>query len=187
MKRKGFDLRSWARVTEHTQTVTQVPGFVIVDFTAHTVVRPLDVPIPSGAGTVRILDSGYRWVRAHPTGTGEGVLGDAMTVQLDPAGRPVQFYVDIHAGEGVGEDGLPWTDDLYLDVIGHPGEADPWRVDATEVIDGDELEAAVGAGRVSPAVAEAAWSHARQVEAQLRAGTYLPLHVLRPYLEDPYT
>ena len=187
MKRKAFDLRPWARVTHHTQAVTQVPGFVIVDFTAHTVIRPLDVPIPGEAGRVRILDSGFRWVRAHPTGTGEGVLGDAMTLQLNAEGRPVQFYVDIHGGEGLGEDGLPWTDDLYLDVIGHPGAAEPWRVAATQIIDGDELEEAVEAGLVSPALAEAAWEHARRVEAQLRSGTYPPLGVLRGYLEDPYT
>lgn len=142
MKRKVFDLRRWARVTDHTQAVTHIPGFVIVDFTAHTVIRPLDVPVPGANSQVRILDSGFRWVRAHPTGSGEGVLGDAMTVQLDASGHPRQFYVDVHGGEGVGEDGLPWTDDLYLDVIGHPGKAEPWRVDATQVIDGDELEEA---------------------------------------------
>lgn len=187
MKRKPFDLRPWPRVTHHTQTVTHIPGFVIVDFTAHEVIRPLDVRVPGQESTVRILDSGFRWVRAHPTGTGEGVMGDAMTVQLNAAGRPVQFYVDIHGGEGVGENGLPWTDDLYLDVIGHPGEADPWQVDATGVIDGDELEEAVGTGLVSPEQAEATWAHAQRVEEQLRAGTYPPLDVLRRYLEDPYT
>lgn len=187
MKRKPFDLRPWPRVTRHTQSVTHVPGSVIVDFTAHEVIRPLDVRVPGEAGTVRILDHGFRWVRAHPTGTGEGMMGDAMTVQLNAAGRPVQFYVDIHGGEGVGEDGLPWTDDLYLDVIGHPGEAEPWRVDATTIIDGNELEEAVTLGLVSPTLAEAAWTHARQVEARLRAGTYPPLAVLRQYLEDPYT
>lgn len=186
MKRKIFDLRSWARVTDHTQTLTAVPGYVILDFTAHTVIRPLDVPRPTGEGTVRILDSGFRWVRAHPTGAGENVMGSALTVQLNEEGRPVQFYVDIHTGEGVGEGGLPWHDDLYLDVIAEP-EAGGWGVTHTNIIDADELEEAVAAGLVTPELAEATWAQAKAVEAELHAGTYAPLGVLRRYLEDPYT
>ncbi|GAA5532054.1 DUF402 domain-containing protein [Deinococcus aluminii] len=183
MKRKVFDLRAWPRVARHTQTVTPLPGYVIVDFTAHEVGRTLDVPF--GDRTIRILDHGSRWVRVHPTGTGAGVIGDALTVMLDAAGCPKQLYVDIHAGEGVGGDGFPWIDDLYLDVIADWREG--WRVSETHIIDGEELEEAVEAGLVSPALAEAAWAHARQVEEELRMGTYGPLGVVRGYLEDPYT
>ncbi|WP_272976512.1 DUF402 domain-containing protein [Deinococcus geothermalis] len=183
MKRKVFDLRAWPRVARHTQTVTAVPGYVIVDFTAHEVTRPLDVSF--GDRTLRILDDGYRWVRVHPTGTGQGALGDALTVQLNAAGQPQQLYVDIHAGEGVGEGGFPWTDDLYLDVIADWQAG--WRAGETHVIDGEELAEAVRAGRVTPELAQAAWAHARQVEEALRAGTYAPLGVVRAYLEDPYT
>lgn len=186
MKRKTFDLRPWARVTQSTQTALAVPGYVIVDFTAQTVVRPLEV---SRAATGRhlILDNGYRWIRCHPTGTGEGVMGAALTVQLNAAGQPVQFYVDIHGGEGVYEDGLPWHDDLYLDVVGDPDDEDRWTVAATEIIDADELDDAVEAGLVTPALAAQTWEHARQIEAQLRAGSYPPVDVLRRYVEDPYT
>lgn len=188
MKRKVFDLREWSRVARHTQTVTHIPGYVIVDFTAHEVARPLDVPF--GERTVRILGDGFRWVRVHPTGTGEGpgrenAVGDALTVMLNAAGQPEQLYVDIHAGEGVGEDGLPWTEDVYLDVIADWQPS--WRVTETHIIDADELEEAVRAGQVSPTLAGAAWAHARLVEEGLRAGTYAPLGVLRGYLEDPYT
>lgn len=187
MKRKIFDLRPWPRVTRSTQTVTAIPGFVIVDFMAQGVIRPLDVPIPQAAGAVRILDSGFRWVRCHPTGSGEGVMGASLTVQLNAAGRPVQFYVDIHGGEGIGEGGLPWHDDLYLDVIGKPGEHDPWTVEATEIIDADELDEAVQTGLVSPSLAEATWTHARHIETVLKAGTFAPVQVLKTYLSDPYT
>ncbi|EYB68179.1 hypothetical protein DEIPH_ctg025orf0009 [Deinococcus phoenicis] len=187
MKRKVFDLRSWPRVARQTQTVTQVPGYVIVDFTAHEVTRPLDVRTPAGPELVRILDSGYRWVRAHPAGGGAGIPGSSVTVQLGAAGQPVQFYVDLHGGEGLHISGLPWHDDLYLDVIGHPDPSHPWQVIATQIIDGEELAGAVEAGLVSPEQARQTWTHARQIEAQLRAGTYAPLHVLRAYLEDPYT
>ncbi|MFC4637404.1 DUF402 domain-containing protein [Deinococcus hohokamensis] len=187
MKRKTFDLRPWPRVTAHTQTVTHIPGYVIVDFTAHTVVRPLDVPVPGAQGVARVLDSGFRWVRAHPTGAGEGAAGYALTAMLGADGRPVQFYVDLHGGEGVDSSGLPWHDDLYLDVIGRPDEADPWQVAAAQIIDGEDLEEAVATSLVSPEVAERTWAHARRVEAALLAGTLEPVAVVRRYLEDPYT
>ncbi|MEF2278098.1 DUF402 domain-containing protein [Deinococcus sp. YIM 134068] len=183
MKRKTFDLRPWSRATRHSQTVTHIPGFVIVDFIAHEVARVQDVTF--GERTLRILADGYRWVRVHPTGVGEGVMGDALTVMLDASGQPAQLYVDIHAGEGLGEDGFPWHDDLYLDVIAdwQPG----WRVSETHIIDADDLEEAVRAGQVTPEMAEAAWAHARKVEQELRERRYGPLEVVRRYLEDPYT
>lgn len=187
MKRKTFDLRPWARVTDSAQTVLAVPGYVIVDFTARTVIRPLEVSRPGSGLCHRILDHGYRWIRCHPTGAGEGVMGAALTVQLDAAGQPVQFYVDIHGGEGVQEDGLPWHDDLYLDVVGDPDEAARWTIAATEIIDADELEEAVQAGLVTPELSAQTWTHARQIEEWLRAGTYPPVDVLRRYVEDPYT
>ncbi|MDV6374106.1 DUF402 domain-containing protein [Deinococcus arenicola] len=187
MKRKTFDLRPWARVTQSTQTVLAVPGYVIVDFTAQTVIRPLDVARPGSVGTQRILDNGYRWIRCHPTGTGEGVMGAALTVQMNAEGQPVQFYVDIHGGEGVQDDGLPWHDDLYLDVIGGPHDAQRWTITATDIIDADELEEAVEAGLITPNLAARIWDHARQIEAELLAGTYAPVDILRRYVEDPYT
>lgn len=187
MKRKTFDLRPWARVTQSTQTALAVPGYVIVDFIAQTVIRPLEVARPGIADFQRILDDSYRWIRCHPTGTGEGVMGAALTVQINAVGQPVQFYVDIHGGEGVHADGLPWHDDLYLDVVGDPHEAARWTVAATEIIDAQELEEAVTAGLVTPELAARTWEYARHIEAELRAGTYAPVQVLRRYVEDPYT
>ncbi len=86
----------------------------------------------------------------------------------------------------MGEDGLPWHDDLYLDVIAEP-EPGGWGVSATNIIDAEELEEAVQAGLVTAELAEATWTQARAVAAELHAGSYAPLGVLRRYLEDPYT
>lgn len=187
MKRKIHDLRAWPRAARHEQVVLHLPGHVIVDFTAHEVIRPLDVPF--GDRVIRVLDHGYRWVRVHPTGGGEAVMGDALTAMLDEHGIPRQLYVDVHGGEGIGEDGLPWIDDLYLDVIGN-WEVGPERagqVTETHIIDGEELDEAVQEGRVTAAHADATWAHARKVEAALIDGTYPLLAILRRYLEDPYT
>lgn len=181
MKRKVFDLRAWPRVTDHTQSVTALPEHLIVDYVAHTVARPLDVPTPGAAHQTRVLDSGFRWVRAHPR-SGEGAAGYAVTAMLDTAGRPAQFYTDLHGGEGLHDSGLPWHDDLYLDVIGVPGPLDPWQVQATEIIDGDELEEAVAAGLVTPEISARTWAHARRIAAQMQAGMLSELAVLRAYV-----
>ncbi len=186
MKRKIFDLRNWARVTQHRQLVQPLEGVVIVDFYADLVIRPFDAPTPQKPYNTRILDNGYRWVRAHPTGTGEGVMGSALTVQLNAEGVPVQFYVDIHGGEGIDESGLPWHDDLYLDVIGAASPQDAWLIEATNIIDGEELDEAVKAGLVTPQTAEATWKEARAIAEVLKAGTYWPISILKQYVQEQY-
>lgn len=182
MKRKRFDHRTWHRAATGEQTVLELPGGLLVDYRAGEVTEPLRVPFRGRE--LLILDSGYRWVHYSPSGQTH-----ALTVQLDTAGVPQQLYVDIGEGVGVGKDGLPYIDDLYLDVIAvclvQPGGQ--WRVTETEIIDAEELEDALRSGAVSPGQAEFAWQEARAVEAALRGGRFAPLEILRGYLSDPYT
>lgn len=92
------------------------------------------------------LVSGFRWWYLVPE-----KAQHALLVILNGAGEPQWFYTDICAGSGL-EDGFPWTSDLYLDVIatcevhnnGH------WQVTVTEIIDADELEAALRECLVTP-------------------------------------
>lgn len=70
---------------------------------------------------------------------------------FDPDGRVVQWYIDICARHGVDARGVPWYDDLYLDIVVSPAGG-RWLLDA------DELEAAVGAGVITPS--ERALAHA---------------------------
>lgn len=182
MKRKRFDYRNWHRATSGEQTTLQLPGGLLVDYRAGEVTKPLRVPFRGRE--LLILETGYRWVHFSPTGQKH-----ALTVQLDGAGVPQQLYVDIGEGTGVGEDGLPYIDDLYLDVIAlcevQPGGT--WHVTETEIIDGDELEDALQRGAVSLQQAEGAWQAAREVEAALLGQAFAPLETVRRYLSDPYT
>ena len=135
MKRKLFDLRVWHRTLDAgTQTVHRLPGGLLVDYRAGEVVKPLIVPF--GGRTYCILNTDYRWVHYVPAGARH-----ALTVQLDDSDQVQQLYVDIIQGSGTGKDGLPWIDDLYLDVAGVV-EISPdgtWTVRETEVLDEDEL------------------------------------------------
>ncbi|WP_225429965.1 DUF402 domain-containing protein [Deinococcus detaillensis] len=183
LKRKVFDRRNWQRVVGGgEQTTLVVPSGVIVDYRAGEVHSPLVVPFENR--TLRILDTGYRWVHYAPT-----AAKHALTLQLDEAGHIRQLYIDIGEASGVGAEGLPWIDDLYLDVVGmvevQPGGE--WHVTKTEVLDEDELDEALRLGHILPKQYTAAWSGAHAVLSGLKAHTFAPLDVLRRYLQDPYT
>jgi uncharacterized protein len=193
MKRKIFDLRSWVReggrAESCAQTVTKLDGYLIVDFRVSRVTRPYEVT--AFGQTYRVLDTGYRWLRVHPhapDGAGAGVMGHALTVQFDARGVPIQTYVDIHGGEGVTPEGLPWHDDLYLDVLGRFGTDfgtdEGWRVKETELIDQDELQAAYDSGLVSAAQVKGSYAEAQKVRLALLDGSSVLLSVARAYLSQ---
>lgn len=157
----------------------QVPGGVIVDYRAGEVLRPLDVGFRGR--TLRILDTGYRWLHFAPIAEHH-----ALTVQLNPQLRPLQIYVDICDGHGVDANGVPFTHDLYLDVLAVcdvlPDGS--WHVTETEIIDGHELEEALAGGKVTPEQFSRAWAEAKSVEAQLQENDFPPLRVMQAYLRD---
>lgn len=180
MKRKRAGRRGWHRVVSDQETVLNLHDGQIVDYLAGEVTRPLEVPCCGQ--TLKILDTGYRWLHHSPNGKNH-----ALTVQLDRQGLPQQLYVDVGDGVGVDDDGMPYINDLYLDVIALCRvETDgSWRVTATEIIDQHELEEALQAGQVSQAQYKLAWAEARAVEAALKAQNFASLEVLRNYLADP--
>ncbi len=182
MKRKHFDRRRWPRVLSGEQTALHLPTGVIVDYRAGEVVRPLRVVL--GGQEVCLLDSGYRWVLYLPT-----AATHALTVQLDDVGRVQQFYLDVGEASGLDDEGLPWIDDLYLDIAGTLDLTPDgrWTVGHLEVLDEDELGAALRQGQLTPEQHALAWTETRQLFNALRAQTFEPLEVVRRYLQDPYT
>ncbi len=182
MKRKTFDRRRWARVISGEQTVLPLPEGVIVNYRANQVTTPFFVQL--AGRSVCILDSGYRWVHYAPAGARH-----ALTVQLDASGQLQQFYVDVGEQSGVTEDGLPWMDDLYLDIVGTVDVTPQgrWSVAHTEVIDQKELDEALRLGLVTPPQHALAWAEIKSVQAALQTQTFAPLEVMRRYLQDPYT
>lgn len=178
MKRKTFDKRGWHRAASIGQSALQLPAGTLVDVLALEVTQPKTVVL--GGQSLCILDTGYRWVHYAPH-----EAQHALTVQLDAGGVPVQFYVDVGAGSGVGAEGLPYMDDLYLDVVARVSP--DWAVLNSEIIDEDELEAALKNGEVTQEQYALAWAEARRIEAALQAGAFKPVDVVRGYLSDPYT
>lgn len=77
----------------------------------------------------------------------------------------MQHYIDIVLEHGVTEAGIPWFDDLYLDVVHLPtGEL--------EIIDGDDLDEALANNRISPEQHALAWDVANKLKGQIEAGAF---------------
>ncbi|MDE3229108.1 MAG: DUF402 domain-containing protein [Chloroflexota bacterium] len=166
MPRKYGDRADWARIAEHRYTLAQVetPTFrgVATLYTMLRVREPLYKPV-CGVPTLIVAD-GFRWLQlysADPT-----AQTYTVTATFDPENILAQWYIDICAGHGLNQAGRPWHDDLYLDLVAD-GRG------ALEIIDSDDLAAALAAGDIGPAEADLAWREARRL-APLARDARLP-------------
>ncbi len=64
-----------------------------------------------------IVDAGYAWLKQFPAGE-----HFTVTTHFDTSQQIVLWYIDICLRTGVGEDQIPWMDDLYLDVVVSPSK-----------------------------------------------------------------
>jgi predicted RNA-binding protein associated with RNAse of E/G family len=104
-----------------------------------------------GQERVCIVDSGYDWVQHFPDGASYVLLA-----AFDAHGELVQWYIDIVGSMGVDERGVPWYEDLYLDIVVSPlGE--------TLLLDVEELDAALRQGEITHGQYDLAWRQASVV------------------------
>ena len=76
-----------------------------------------------------------------------------VTTHFDGNGQIVLWYIDICLLTGVGQNQIPWLDDLYLDLVVSPSME-------VEVKDADELLAARKSGEISTTEFNLAWCEA---------------------------
>jgi len=116
MKRKYIDINSWKRVPSKQFKVIYVDdddfkgylGFLKMD----KVIKPL--VYTSNKANVCIIDSDYKWLRFLQDNAEYSIL-----CVFDDNDNIVQWYFDVIGGQGVNK-GIPYFDDLYLDVILYP-------------------------------------------------------------------
>lgn len=150
MKKKSAARLHWPRVLARRFVVQRIDsdtyhGYVTL-LRLDEVSEPLYVAF--GQERVCIVDSGYDWVQHFPDGAPYVVLA-----AFDERGELVQWYIDIVEGTGVDESGVPWYNDLYLDIVVSPlGE--------TLLLDEDELDEALRLGKVTSAQYDFAWRQA---------------------------
>lgn len=91
-----------------------------------------------------VADAGYAWLQYFPDDEPFGV-----TVMFDDHGQIVQWYIDIVEAIGY-EDGIPYMDDLLLDILIFP-DGDVVRKDE------DEFVAAAESGELTPERVAQGW------------------------------
>lgn len=123
--------------------------------------------VPHHDQRVCIADAGYAWLQLFPEGANY-----THTTMFDADGQPVQEYIDLVAEQGVGEDGIPWYDDLYLDIA--------WIPEGTPILlDQEELEAAHAIGAVTDEQYEMARGETARLLVAVALGDYTLPEVTR--------
>jgi predicted RNA-binding protein associated with RNAse of E/G family len=136
-----------------------------------TLLRMLEVAeplwVPHHDQRVCIADAGFAWLQLFPEGANY-----THTTMFDADGQPVQEYIDLVAEQGVGEDGIPWYDDLYLDIA--------WIPEGTPVLlDQEELEAAHASGAITDEQYELARGETARLLVAVALGDYTLPEVTR--------
>lgn len=161
MKIKSAARLNWPRVLARHFTIQRIdsPEYRGYATLLHfdEITEPLCVKF--GEQSVCILDRGYDWVQHFPDG--------ANYVQLaafNERGELVQWYIDVVWRIGIDERGVPWYEDLYLDiVVSAEGE--------TLLLDAAELDEALRQGEVTGVQYDFAWRQASTlldaIEAEL--------------------
>lgn len=139
MKRKHADRSDWKRIESREfaimrQDTDAFSGYVtLLHF--HTVRAPL---IKKMDGRKLVLaDAGYYWMQHFPQGKRYSV-----TTMLNDKEEVVQWYVDVCEPPVLDERGIPYYDDLYLDVVLLPSGK-------RFLLDEEELDEALRLGRIS--------------------------------------
>ncbi|MBR5948324.1 MAG: DUF402 domain-containing protein [Clostridia bacterium] len=117
----------------------------------NNVSKPKDVK--KGNETFCIIDNGYSLIEAYPDGAKY-----ALTIMFDDKGTLIEWYFDVAKNVGV-ENGIPFEDDLYLDLVIMPnGES--------IVLDEDELLSAREEGLISQEDLDGAYSTLRELKSK---------------------
>ena len=156
MKRKYGDRSDWARILAHTFTVARVdqPAFsgVVTLYTMLRVREPLYKPV---AGELTLIaDADFRWLQLYSADRRSQTY--TVTAAFNPAEIVVQWYIDVCAAHGVDHTGIPWHDDLYLDIVAN-------QRGAVAILDANDLEQSVERGMTTLSSYHLAWGEVHRL------------------------
>ncbi|MFG6494537.1 DUF402 domain-containing protein [Fictibacillus sp. UD] len=176
MEHKTADRPNWKRVTDRHFEVTHkenscFKGKVTV-IHLKQVSEPLVVHYKDH--DVCIADNGYTWLQHFPEGEKY-----TITTVLDSYGKVVQFYIDMCMDHGVNEDGIPWFDDLYLDIVILPDKE-------LFLLDDNELMEAFDKGDINNKDMKLAHETAQKIISKYKNGEFEHLETCIEHAEEWY-
>ncbi|MCI0765656.1 DUF402 domain-containing protein [Bacillus sp. TL12] len=147
MKRKYGDGSTWERLIEKTYEVKTIEQGMLGVLCMQKVKEPSYKQYNNQK--LCIVNDGYIWVQYF--------ISDknfAITAMLNEKKELVQYYIDVAKKYKIDERGMPYFDDLYLDVVLLPN-GDVY------LLDEDELEEAYIDGAISKEEYNEAWDTAK--------------------------
>ncbi|TYS67797.1 DUF402 domain-containing protein [Sutcliffiella horikoshii] len=172
LKRRHGDRSEWKRILkrQYTQKFVDIDAFrgYITLLQIHKVTEPLTVKYEEKS--ICIVDDGYMWLQHFPSDEHY-----SLTTMFDVSGEVVQWYIDITNENGI-ENNLPYTDDLFLDII---------VLSSGEVIqkDADELEEALIQGTINQAQYQLAWAEANKITQQIENNHFQLMGLAKSHLK----
>lgn len=154
LKRRYGERSDWKRILQRKYAQSFIDT---KEFKGHlTLLNTIQVSKPLfvnyGEKNVCIVDDGFMWLQQFPSNKNH-----CVTTMFDANGNVVQWYIDICLCNGA-DNGIPWWDDLFLDIILLPsGEI--------FVIDADELEDALSNGVISKQHYDLAWNEVKTLKS----------------------
>lgn len=152
LKRRYGDRSNWKRIVEREYTQSYIES---KEFTGTiTLLKLVQVTDPLiikyGDKSMSIVDNGYIWLQQFPDGKNY-----TITTMFDENGEIVQWYIDICYEIGI-ENGIPWWDDLFLDIVVLPtGEI--------ILLDEEEIEDALVGGSIDQSMYDLAWNEVNKI------------------------
>lgn len=162
MKRKYADRQDWRRVLERdfarkALRSDEFNGHVTI-ISIHQISEPLVVRMQNRE--LCLADQGYVWMQHFPEGEHY-----AVTTMFNAEREVIQWYVDITKRNGLSGEGIPYWDDLYLDLVVFP--------DGSYVIkDEGELSEALRSSKITEEDFGLAYRTLNGLLPQIEAGTH---------------
>ena len=160
MKHKIATIPEWPSATAKRFAVAELAESDLAGYVALLTFDAIDPPgwLAYEGQRLLIADVGYCWLQYYPCDAHH-----TLTATFDEHDRFVYWYIDIVKAHGLGDDGIPWYDDLYLDII-------ILADGAIHVLDADELDQALAAGRITQDDWQLAWDETNRLLATLKRG-----------------
>lgn len=167
MKRTFANRSDWTRIIDKRFKLKYIEqkefkGYVSIIY-ADKVKEPLVVK--AGNKKLCVMDNGFIWMQHFPKD-----CNYALTTAFNDKHEVVQWYFDICDGNKIDSSGIPYYDDLYLDVVLLPtGEM--------TLLDEDELQQALKDKDITKDQYELAYGEAKMIMKNIQENKeLLPLN-----------
>ncbi|WP_138205272.1 DUF402 domain-containing protein [Haloimpatiens lingqiaonensis] len=173
MKRKFADKENWIRVIKKRFKLKYVDNDDFKGYISAIYIDEVTEPLAKEVLGKKLLlaDKGYMWMQQFPEGKNY-----ALTTMVNDKKEIIQWYFDICREPKINRKGIPYFDDLYLDIVVLPkGEL--------VILDGDELEEALKDGDIGIEEYKLAWNETKRLVREINEGKNIILNSSNKYLD----